>query len=250
MIVMGIDIGGSGIKGGLVDVEKGEMTTERYKLLTPEGGKPDDVAAVVKKIVRKFNWNGPIGCGFPSVVIDGVIHTAANVDKGWIGMDADALLEKETGCSVRMANDADVAGIAEMRFGVGKGQSGVVIMLTLGTGIGTAIFSYGVLVPNIELGHLTIRGKDAEARASSGVRKKKQLTYEEWSERLQEYLDELERLFWPNLFIIGGGVSRKSELFFPFLKTRARLEAAQMHNNAGIIGAALYGSEASSKVSV
>ena len=250
MIVMGIDIGGSGIKGGLVDVEKGEMTTERYKLLTPEGGKPDDVAEVVKKVVEEFKWSGPIGCGFPSVVIDGITHTAANVDEGWVGMDADALLEKATGCSVRMANDADVAGMAEMRFGVGRDQKGVVIMLTLGTGIGTAIFSDGVLVPNTELGHLKIRGKDAEKRASSGARKKKQLTYENWAVLLQEYLDEIERLFWPNLLIIGGGVSRKSELFFPFLKTRARLEAAKMHNNAGIIGAALYAFEASNKISV
>jgi len=250
MIVMGIDIGGSGIKGGLVDVEKGEMTTERYKLLTPEEGKPEDVADVVSKVVKKFDWNGPIGCGFPSVVISGVTHTAANVHQSWIGLDADALLEKATRCPVWMANDADVAGMAEMRFGVGRGQNGVTIMLTLGTGIGSAIFSDGVLVPNTEFGHLTIRGKDAERRASSTARKKKQLTYEAWALLLQEYLDELERLFWPSLIIIGGGVSRKSELFFPFLKTRARLEAAQMRNNAGIIGAALYAVEASNKLSV
>ena len=250
MIVMGIDIGGSGIKGGLVDVEKGKMTTERYKLSTPEGGKPDDVAAVASQVVKKLKWKGLIGCGFPAVVIDGVTHTAANIDQSWIGMDADGLLEKATGCSVRMANDADVAGMAEMRFGAGKKQNGVTIMLTLGTGIGSAIFSDGVLVPNTEFGHLQIRGKDAERRASSAAKKKKQLTYEAWAKLVQEYLDELERLFWPSLFIIGGGVSRKSELFFPFLKTRARLEAAQMRNNAGIIGAALYAAEASSKISV
>lgn len=241
---LGIDIGGSGIKGAVVNLESGELLTERVRLPTPDQAKPEAVAEVVADLVRSLRWNGVIGCGFPAVVHQGVALTAANVHKNWIGTDVNRLLSEATGCPTYTLNDADAAGIAEMRFGVGRENSrGVVIMLTLGTGIGSAIFTNGHLVPNTEFGHLKIRGKDAEWRASDAARKRKKLTWKKYAKRLQEFLNEMENLFWPDLFIVGGGLSKQADKFLPLLSLRTRIVPAQLQNLAGIIGAALYAGE-------
>ncbi len=247
MSVLGVDIGGSGIKGALVDLSTGEFTTERHRIPTPEGAEPEDVAETVRMLVRHFKWSGPVGCGFPAVVQNGITKTAANVSESWIGTDAARLFKETSGCPVFVINDADAAGIAEVVYGAGKGEMGTILILTLGTGIGSAIFTHGVLVPNTEFGHLTIRGKDAERRASDAARERKGRTYEEWAKYVQEYLFEMEKLFWPDLIIVGGGVSKNHEKFFPFLRTRARLVPAQMLNQAGIVGAAYYADQESKR---
>lgn len=244
--VLGIDIGGSGIKGALVDVLTGEMTTERHRIPTPSPAKPEAVAEVVAEIARHFDWEGPIGCTYPGVVRHGVVFSAANVDKSWIGTDAVTLFERATGSPTRVLNDADAAGVAEMLFGAGKHRQGVVIMLTFGTGIGTAIFVDGHLLPNTEFGHLPIRGKDAEHRASSKVRDDEGLKWAEWAERVNEFLAHMEFFFSPDLFIIGGGVSKKQHKFMHHLKAAADLVPAQLLNEAGIIGAALAARELAS----
>jgi polyphosphate glucokinase len=189
--------------------------------------------------VKHFEWNGPIGCGFPAVVQAGTVKTAANVHEKWIGTKAASLFSDATGCPAVVLNDADAAGMAEMTFGAGKDRLGTVLILTLGTGIGTAIFTQGCLLPNTELGHLLIRGKDAEHRASDAVRKEEDLGWKKWSKRLNEYLAEMERLFWPELIIVSGGVVKYHEKFFPLLETRAEIVPAQFLNEAGIVGAAL-----------
>jgi len=240
MEIFGIDIGGSGIKGAPVDIDKGELITDRYRIPTPKGGKPDDVAEVVAELVEHFDWKGPVGCTFPAIILQGHTWSAANVHESWIGANAQALFEKSTRCPIRLINDADAAGVAEMTFGAGRGEMGVVIMLTLGTGIGSAIFTQGHLVTNTELGHLKIRGKDAEDRAASRIRNEEDLSWKKWGERVNEFLEEMETLFSPELFIIGGGVSKKHEKFFEYLKTRARVVPAQLRNEAGIIGAAQF----------
>ncbi len=239
MKLLGIDIGGSGIKGGMIDIEKGEMIGERHRLETPLGAKPDDVAAVVAEIVRYFDWSGAVGCTFPAIVHHGVILSAANVDQSWISTNAQELISKATACPVIIINDADAAGVAEMKFGAGKNRKGVVILLTFGTGIGSALFLDGKLLPNTEFGHLQIRGKDAEHRASAKVKTDKDLSWSEWAERVNEFLAHLEFLFSPDLFIIGGGVSRKYDKFIPLLKTRAEIVPAELFNDAGIVGAAM-----------
>ena len=239
MEILGIDIGGSGIKGALVNVEKGELLTKRHRISTPDPSVPDAVGEVVAKIVRHFEWTGPIGCTFPAVIKDGVAYSAANVDNSWIGTNGRELMERKTGCPVLLINDADAAGIAEMEFGAGRGHPGIVIILTFGTGIGSAIFVNGQLVPNTEFGHMEVRGKDAEDRAADRIRKEKDLNWEKWAERVNEFLDRMEILFSPDLFIIGGGVSKKHEKYLPLLKTTAEIVPAQMLNEAGIIGAAL-----------
>jgi polyphosphate glucokinase len=244
MSTLGIDIGGSGIKGCLVNVENGQMETLRFRLETPEGAKPDEMARVVQEVVQHFEYKGPVGYGFPSVVLSGVVYTAANIHKSWVGMDAAGLFKEFTSCPAYVLNDADAAGIAEMKFGVGKDYpKGVVLMLTLGTGIGTALFVDGRLVPNLEFGHLEIRGKDAESRASDAARQRKELTWENWAERLQEYLSRMEGLMWPDVVVLGGGVSKEWRKFLPFLKLRAKILPAQLLNQAGMIGAALYADE-------
>ncbi len=244
MTVMGIDIGGSGIKGAPVDTESGELLQARIRVPTPEPSKPIEVAHALAELLRKFDWKGPVGCGFPAVVRDGIVYTAANIDQGWIGTNAAALFAQETGCRTIVLNDADVAGMAEMKFGAGRDcQHGVVIMLTLGTGIGSAIFTDGHLLPNTEFGHMKIREKDAEKRASDAARQSKDLSWEKWSERLNEYLAEIEKLFWPDLIIIGGGVSKEYKKFFPYLRTQAKIVPAKLLNNAGIVGAALAGAQ-------
>jgi polyphosphate glucokinase len=239
MAVFGLDVGGSGIKGAPVDPASGELLEERYRIPTPVGARPTDVVSVAAEVISHFDWQGPVGCGFPAVMKKGVAHTAANVSDEFIGYDFAGNLSAATSCEVRAINDADAAGIAEMRFGAGRDAEGVVLMLTLGTGIGTAIFTDGKLVPNTELGHIEIRGEEAEHRASDGVRKREDLSWKKWAERLQEYITTMENLFWPDLIVIGGGVSKKSEKFLPRLESRAEMVPAGLLNNAGLVGAAL-----------
>lgn len=243
MEILGIDIGGSGIKGAPVNTETGTLSNERFRLPTPQPSEPEAVAQVVAQIVDHFDWMGPVGCTFPAVVKHGIVHTAANVAKSWIGMDGHRLLQRVTSCPVLLLNDADAAGMAEMAFGAGKGHNGIVFILTLGTGIGSAVFVNGALMPNTELGHIQIRGKAAEHRASDAVRKRKELTWETWAERLNEYLNYLEFLFSPDLFIIGGGVSTKHDKFFKLLQVNTEIIPANLFNDAGIVGAALAARE-------
>jgi polyphosphate glucokinase len=237
--ILGIDIGGSGIKGAIVDVKKGEFITERHRIETPSPSTPAAVAQVVAELAQYFAYEGPIGCTFPAVVQHGVIHTAANVDQSWIGVDGEALFRETTGQPVHILNDADAAGVAEMRFGVGRDRKGVVIMLTFGTGIGSAIFTDGVLVPNTEFGHMKIRGKDAEHRAAARIRDEEGLSWKRWAKRVNEFLQTMEFLFSPDLFIIGGGVSKKFDKYAANLTVEADMLPAQLLNDAGIIGAAM-----------
>ena len=242
MQIFGVDIGGSGIKGAPVDLDRGDLAQERHKVLTPQPATPDGVADGVKQVIDHFGWTGPVGLTFPGVVTGGsTIRTAANVDKSWIDTDARALFgERLGGLPVTVVNDADAAGVAELNFGAGQGRKGTVILLTFGTGIGSAVFVDGVLVPNSELGHLELHGHDAEKRASSKAREDEDLTWEHWARRVQKYLAHVEMLFSPELFIIGGGVSRKSEKFLPHIEgIKAEIVPAQLQNNAGIVGAAM-----------
>lgn len=240
MQILGIDIGGSGIKGAPIDVESGEFVAERYRIDTPPQARPNAVADVVAELAHHFNWHGPMGCTFPAIVKSGVVYSAANVDKTWIGTDAQQLFGRRTGNPVMVINDADAAGVAEMKFGAGRGhESELVMVLTLGTGIGSAIFVNGVLVPNTELGHLYLGAKEAEHLASDRVRREEELGWKKWSKRLNAYLEHLDFLFSPDLFIIGGGVSKKFDKFFPYLGAHGKIVPAQLRNDAGIIGAAL-----------
>lgn len=240
MDVLGIDIGGSGIKAAPVDLDAGRFSRDRLRIDTPQPAAPKAVADVVHTIVARFGWTGPVGITFPGVVVDGVTRTAANVDKRWIGLDAGGLFAEATGRQVTVLNDADAAGVAELTFGAGKGRSGVVLMLTFGTGIGSALFVDGTLVPNTELGHLEIHGKDAEHRASAHVREAKELSWEKWAQRVELYLRHVDALFSPSLILIGGGVSRKSDKFLPLIDgVNAEVAPATLHNDAGIIGAAM-----------
>jgi polyphosphate glucokinase len=240
--ILGIDIGGTGIKGAPVDLDKGTLAADRFRIPTPAGGSPGDVAKVVAEIAAHFDTTGPIGCTFPAVMRHGVALTAANVDKSWIGTDAQALFESAVPRPFVVLNDADAAGIAEIEHGAGRGQRGTVCVITLGTGIGSALFAEGVLVPNTEFGHLEIRGKAAEQRASEKVREEHDLSWEKWAKRVNEVLSHIEALICPDLFIIGGGVSKKSEKFLPHLDTRADVVPAQLLNEAGIVGAAIAAS--------
>jgi len=241
MQVLGIDIGGSGIKGAPVDIEKGKMLTERYRIPTPQPAKPKAIAKTVSEITRHFEWDGPIGCGFPAVIQQGITRTAANVDKKWIGIDAKALFSDATDCPVNVINDADAAGLAEMAFGAGQGRLGVVLLVTIGTGLGTSLFTNGVLLPNTELGHIEIDCIDAELLASDSARERKDLSWKKWGKRLNTYLTRLEGLVWPDLIILGGGVSKKHEKFMPYLTVQVEIVIAKTFNEAGIIGAALAG---------
>ena len=239
---LGIDIGGSGIKGAIVDLDKGDLVGERHRIETPQPSTPQAVAEVVNQIVRHFKWDGPVGCTFPAIVRNGVTMTAANVDKSWIGTDAAGLFAQATGRKVRVLNDADAAGIAEMTFGAGRGrQGGVVILLTFGTVIGSAIFLDGKLLPNTEFGHvpMPMKGIVAEHYCSERVRKEEDLKWGAWATRTNHYLGLLELLFSPDLFIIGGGISKKADKWLPLLKARAALAVAELQNEAGIVGAAM-----------
>jgi polyphosphate glucokinase len=241
MNVYGIDVGGSGIKGAPVDTQTGELLAERERIKTPKPATPQAILETAVEVVRQSGWDGPVGCGFPAVIKDGVVQTAANIDEAAIGFDMQRSLEQELGNPVRVINDGDAAGLAEMRWGVGREEVGVVLMLTLGTGIGTSVFIGGRLLPNTELGHIEIGGEEAEHRASDSARKRDGLSWKEYAARLDEYLHKIEDLLWPDVIVIGGGISKKSEKFFPHRTARTPVVRAQMLNEAGIAGAALAG---------
>jgi polyphosphate glucokinase len=243
-VVMGVDIGGTGIKGAPVDIDKGELAGERFRILTPHPATPKAVADVVGEVVEHFTWNGPVGATFPAVVKDGVTLSAANVDKEWIGANADELFTQRLNMPVTVLNDADAAGLAEMRFGAGRGRPGVVLMITLGTGIGCGMFLDGKLVPNTELGHIEIDGKDAEGMAADSVRVRKELSWKKYATRVEQYLRKLDALLWPDLIIIGGGASKKAEKFLPLIDIRPEVVPAKLQNEAGIVGAALAAADA------
>lgn len=240
--ILGIDIGGSGIKGAPVDLEKGEFAEDRKRIDTPEDSTPEAVAEVVAEVAEHFKKDmkddAPVGITVPAVVHHGIVRSAANIDPSWIGTDAEALFSKVLDRRVIVINDADAAGAAEMHYGAGRGHEGTVLLTTLGTGIGTALFLGGELMPNTELGHLEIDGHDAETRAASSIRENEDLSWEDWAERLQRYYSHVEDLLWPDLIVVGGGVSKKADKFLPLLHLRAPIVPAQLRNDAGIIGAA------------
>jgi polyphosphate glucokinase len=237
----GIDIGGTGIKGALVEVATGRLRTERTRVRTPHPATPQAVALVVAELVRGAGWQGEIGATFPAVIKHGVAQSAANVDHAWVGTDADRTFTDAVGggSEVTVLNDADAAGIAEARFGAAKGVAGVVIMLTFGTGIGSALLMNGVLVPNTELGHLELDGHDAESRAAASVRDEHGMSYKKWAQRVNRYMQHVERLFTPDLFVVGGGVSKNADKWVPLLELNTPVEPAQLLNDAGIVGAAI-----------
>ena len=240
MQALGIDIGGTGIKGAPVDLATGKLLADRKKIATPRPATPDAVTEVAKDVAQSFGWTGVTGATFPGVVINGTIRSAANVDKTWIGTDAAALLGKAIGTDVSVLNDADAAGIAEMTFGAGVGVKGSVLMLTFGTGVGSALFTDGVLVRNTEFGHIEIRGKDAEKRASEHAKLEHEWGWKDWTDRVSEYLQRIEALLSPNLIIVGGGISKECEKWLPLLAgVQAKIVPAALQNDAGIVGAAM-----------
>lgn len=236
---LGVDIGGTGIKGGVVDLDHGADVAGRIKLATPKPATPDAIAKVLVSLVGRFDVEGPLGITFPAVVRRGIVKSAANVDPSWIGVDGERLFAAATGRQVHLLNDADAAGIAEMEFGVGRDRTGTVIMVTFGTGIGTAIFVEGRLVPNTELGHLELHGEDAEHLAAAVVKTREGWGWKHWARMVDDYLLMLERLFSPDLFIVGGGVSKQSEKFLPRLTISTEIVPARLENSAGIAGAAI-----------
>lgn len=239
---LGIDVGGSGIKGAPVDLTSGSLAAERMRIDTPQPSTPAAVVEVIAQIVEHFaeqvGSNGPIGVTIPGVVMHGVVKTAANIDKAWIDCPMEDLLEQRLQRDIVVVNDADAAGVGELHYGAAKGQEGLVIMTTLGTGIGSAVIHKGVLVPNSEYGHLEVDGHDAESRAAASIKKKEDLSWEEYAARLTRYYSRLEAVTWPDLFVVGGGVSRKAEKFLPLIECRTPIIAATLANEAGIIGAA------------
>lgn len=237
--ILGIDIGGSGVKGAIVDTRKGKLLTKRFRIPTPQPATPDAVAGVIKEIADHFQWEGPIGVGFPGVIQQGVARTAANVDDTWIDKDLNQLFSEVTGCTVHVVNDADAAGMAEVKFGAGKNKKGTIMLITVGTGLGTVIFTDGKLVPNLEFGHLLLHGADAELYASDAARSNNNLDWETWAGRFNEYLLRIEELIWPDMIIIGGGASKKEKKFLPLLTPKAEVVAAELQNEAGIVGAAM-----------
>ena len=239
MNILGIDVGGSGIKGAPVDTQAGKLTADRLRIPTPDHAEPHPVAEVVAQVASSFNWKGPIGIGFPAPIKNGVAMMAANVSPKWIGINGDDVFTKITGCDCTLVNDADAAGLAEMAFGAGRGQTGTVIMITLGTGIGSAVFFGGKLLKNTEFGHIEIEGQEAEARASSAARDREDLSWKKYARRLDVYLKTMEKLFWPDLFIVGGGISKDHDKFLPLLTVEVPVVAAQLLNEACIIGAAM-----------
>jgi polyphosphate glucokinase len=240
----GIDFGGTGIKGAPVDLEKGEFSAERVRIKTPAKSTPKAIAEVFVDLLAQFpDATGPVGVTVPGVVRRGVVHSAANIDPDWIGTDADTLFTQATGREVHVVNDADAAGLAEVRYGAARGQRGLVVMTTLGTGIGTALLYDGVLVPNSELGHLEIDGHDAEKRAANSARERDDLSWKAWAKRLEKYYRTLERLLSPDLFVVGGGVSKQAAEFLPLIELRTEIVPAALRNDAGAVGAALYATE-------
>ncbi|MEH3133192.1 MAG: ROK family protein [Mycolicibacterium neoaurum] len=236
----GVDVGGSGIKGGIVDLDTGTLIGDRIKLATPQPATPDAVAATVAAVVREFGWTGPLGVTYPGVVTNGVVRTAANVDKGWIGTNAaEVISDVLEGQHVTVLNDADAAGLAEEAYGAGKDNTGLIVLLTFGTGIGSAVIHNGVLLPNTEFGHLEVDGKEAEHRAASSVKERKEWNYQRWTEEVTKVLVTIENAIWPDLFIAGGGISRKADRWIPMLKNRTPVVPAALRNSAGIVGAAM-----------
>ena len=236
----GIDVGGSGVKGGIVDLETGTLIGDRFKLLTPQPATPDAVAATIADVVKHFDWQGPLGVTYPGVVSEGIVRTAANVDKSWIGANAREVISTALGGRrVTVLNDADAAGLAEEKFGAGRDNTGVIVLLTFGTGIGSAVIHNGILLPNTEFGHLEVGGKEAEHRAASSVKERKEWSYERWTKEVTTVLVAIENAIWPDLFIAGGGISRKADKWIPLLQNRTPVVAAALQNSAGIVGAAM-----------
>ena len=241
MQILGVDIGGSGIKGAIVDTETGTLVTERHRIDTPQPATPEAVAMILAQLVAHFNWHGPIGCGFPAAIQNGVARTAANIAAEFIGKNIDQLFSDVTNCPCYNLNDADAAGLAEIRFGEGHGQAGVVLLITIGTGLGTVLFTNGVLLPNTELGHIHLEtGTKAEHYASDAIRKLHDLGWKTWGNRFNTYLCMMERLFWPDLIILGGGASKKFDKFKAQLTVKTPVKPAAFLNQAGIVGAAIY----------
>lgn len=240
MNILGIDIGGSAIKGGVVDTLTGQLISERHRIETPQPAKPKPMIEIIHEIAHHFNWNGPIGCGYPGVIQNQKALTASNLDKSWIEQDIAQLIKEATQCPTYCLNDADAAGLAEMEFGAGRGKKGTVLMITVGTGLGTALFTNQQLYPNTEIGHLILKnGKEAEKWASAAARDKQDLSWKRWARRFDKYLHILQSLLWPDTFILGGGITDKAEKFLPFLKVPAEVLIAEQGNTAGITGAAL-----------
>jgi polyphosphate glucokinase len=236
----GVDVGGSGIKGGIVDLDTGALVGERFKLATPQPATPAAVATTVAAVVREFGWTGKLGVTYPGVVTNGIVRTAANVDKDWIGTNAAEVISAELGGQeVTVLNDADAAGLAEEHYGAGKDNTGLIVLLTFGTGIGSAVIHNGVLLPNTEFGHLEVGGKEAEHRAASSVKERKEWNYQRWTEEVTKVLVAVENAIWPDLFIAGGGISRKADRWIPMLKNRVPVVPAALLNTAGIVGAAM-----------
>lgn len=243
MEVLGIDVGGSGIKGAPVNINTGELLQERHRIETPKPATPEAVAKVIGKLIKHFNWTGKVGVGFPAAIQHGIVKTASNIDKSWINTNIDEFLSKKTGCPIFTANDADVAGLAELNFGVGKDKQGVVLLITVGTGIGTVLFINGQLIPNTELGHMKYKDLTIEKYTSDTTRKLLDLSWKKWGLRFSDSLHYFEKLFYPDLFIIGGGGSKKFDKYKEYLKIKTPVEPAELLNNAGIIGAAIYAAD-------
>jgi polyphosphate glucokinase len=236
----GVDVGGSGIKGGIVDMDTGQLIGDRIKLVTPQPATPSAVAKTIAEVVKAFGWTGPLGVTYPGVVTHGVVQTAANVDKSWIGTNARDIIGAELdGRQVTVLNDADAAGLAEEHYGAGKNQTGLVVLLTFGTGIGSAVIHNGTLIPNTEFGHLEVGGKEAEKRAASSVKEKNDWSFEKWAKEVTKVLVSIENAMWPDLFIAGGGISRKADKWVPLLDNRTPVVPAALLNTAGIVGAAM-----------
>jgi len=241
---LGVDVGGSGVKGAIVDLATGQLVGERFRLDTPQPATPEAVTATVAEVVKHFNWSGPLGVTYPGVVVDGVVQTAANVDASWIGRDvAHEMSTALGGQKVTVLNDADAAGLAEQRYGAGRDQDGVVLLLTFGTGIGSAVIHHGMLLPNTEFGHIEVDGKEAEHRAASSVMERKGWSYRRWTKQVTKVLVAVENVIWPDLIIAGGGISKDGEKWIPLLKNRTPVVAAELLNSAGIVGAAMAAAE-------
>ena len=248
MQILGIDVGGTGIKSAIVETSTGELVSERHRIDTPRPATPKAVGEALKEVLAHHRWKGPVGMGFPAAIQHGIARTASNIDKSFIGLPIAEYFTKQTGSTFYLANDADVAGMAEMRFGAGKDNDGVVLIITIGTGLGTALFSEGHLLPNTELGHVYLEnGHEAERYASEAVRVTKDLKWKDWGERLNLYLTTMESLLWPDLIVLGGGVSEKLHKFSPMITTKAPVVAASFLNQAGIVGAALFAEESLGK---
>lgn len=239
MEILGIDIGGTGIKGAIIDTNTGEMKTEKLRIPTPQPATPKAMMETVATLAKEFNWSGYIGAGFPAAIKHNIVKTASNIDKTWIGLNAAEEIQQVTGCRATVVNDVDAAGYAEVNFGAGKGEKGTVIVAAFGTGIGTAIFTEGILLPNTELGHMKLKGMVAEHYTSNSAREKEELSWEQFGKRVNKYLNRLEFLFWPDLIVLGGGVSKKYELYSQYFELETEVRPAKFRNKAGIVGAAM-----------